>query len=234
MNLVYNLSEGLTPDALINLVSPIISIDEYESKISDMYAIVVGISVNDLDPANDLAGFIDLSSTNVLDTDVSPAPLPTGEYVVFIEIERNKNFPAKLMKLLKEINNISGKLTWKFNYGSKKELPVNKENITKHINLDSSTIEEIPNDKELTEHQNFWKYAEVDRIEIHESNIVFKTGNTEWNYKMSKKYPTGAINLLETEDVNTLQKIIGSSYNVWKMNNKIVVQCGEDFRVLEK
>ena len=62
MNLRSNINEGLTMNALDGLITPMLSIDEYESKISDKRAIVVGFFVQEEDPANDLSNFIDRSS----------------------------------------------------------------------------------------------------------------------------------------------------------------------------
>ena len=45
------LTEGLTRDALEHLVMPMVTIDEFESKIDDRRVVVTGFYVTDQDPA---------------------------------------------------------------------------------------------------------------------------------------------------------------------------------------
>ena len=79
MNSTPKLKEGMRENDLDDLVLPLITIDEYVSKIGDdKEVIVVGFFVEDEDPANDLSRFIDRSVTNILDTDVSPVPNEEG------------------------------------------------------------------------------------------------------------------------------------------------------------
>ena len=82
---MFALNEGLRPDDLEDLVLPILSIDEYESKIEDD-GIVVGFYTQYKDPANDLNRFIQKSAIDILDSEVSPAPTEDGYFIVFVEL----------------------------------------------------------------------------------------------------------------------------------------------------
>ena len=68
---MVNLVEGLKEGDLEELLIPMISIDEYESKLDDD-SIVVAFYVRDRDPSYDLNRFIQKGASAILDTDVSP------------------------------------------------------------------------------------------------------------------------------------------------------------------
>lgn len=96
------LREGLREGDLADMVLPLLSVDEYESKITPE-AVVVGFYVRDQQAANDLNRFIQKSPAPLLDTDVSPAPDQHGYYLVFVEVLPDKKAGAHLDSLLREI-----------------------------------------------------------------------------------------------------------------------------------
>ena len=138
------LVEGLTRHALEHLVVPMVSIDEYESKIDDRRVIVVGFYVKDQDPARDLSQFIEKSSIRPLDTEVSPAPTDDGYYLVFVEMGRNDEFPKRLVSMTKQLNNLCNTEKWSFKpYGSGKDgvYDLNLDNLREYVNLDPRKVE---------------------------------------------------------------------------------------------
>jgi virulence-associated protein VagC len=151
-------NEGLSRKSLEYLVQPVISIDEFESKISDKKCIVVGFYCGDADPARDLSNFIDRSSQPILDTEVSPAPTPDGFYVVWVEISRTKNFPQILINILEDVDNLTNVDQWQFQSPQQKSpADVNLENLNKSIELDQSKIIEPisePTDDTTDDEQN--------------------------------------------------------------------------------
>lgn len=138
------INEGLSRHSLRHLVMPIVSIDEYESKIDDRRVIVTAFYVRDQDPAGDLSSFIEKSSIRPLDTEVSPAPTDDGWYVVFVEMGRDDDYPKRLVDMLDQIGNLTDTMKWSFKaYGSKgDELhDVDEKNIREHVNLDPEKVE---------------------------------------------------------------------------------------------
>lgn len=98
---------------LKDCVYPEISIDEYTSKTGDnSEVIVVGMYTIEEDAARDLADFVEKSSIDILDADVSPNPTEDGKYMVFLELKRAPDFFEKLDGIVGEIANLSGKLEW--------------------------------------------------------------------------------------------------------------------------
>lgn len=102
MKMYEILNEGLKAGDLASLVIPLISIDEFESKIEDN-AVVLGFYVKDEEPAVDLNRFIQKSSVGILDTEFSNTATDDGYYMVFVEIARNSETPLKIYRILKSL-----------------------------------------------------------------------------------------------------------------------------------
>src|ERR1700733_10450117 len=83
------LLEGMREGDLADLVLPMISVDEYSSKIDNDQAIVVGFYVHEEMAARDLNRFLQKSAVPLLGTDVSPAPDSHGYFMVFCEMMDN-------------------------------------------------------------------------------------------------------------------------------------------------
>lgn len=133
-----NLFEGLKEGDLAELVLPMVSIDEYESKLDDD-SIVVAFYVGDRDPAQDLNRFIQKGAVNVLDTDVSPAPNEDGYYMVFVEFLRDANFPKKLVDTTEALSGLTGLTTWKAQlYDVEGVVPVELEILMSQVRLEST------------------------------------------------------------------------------------------------
>lgn len=105
------LNEGMWAGDLEDLLQPLVSIDEYESKIDDD-AVAIGFFVNDRDAADDLNRFIQRSAVPILDSDVSPAPDQRGYYIVFAELARNDRLIKNILDLLNEVGQLGRVSHW--------------------------------------------------------------------------------------------------------------------------
>ena len=105
------LNEGMRPADLEDLVLPMISIDEYESKIDDN-AVVIGFYVGDESAAQDLNRFIQKSPVVLLDTEVSPAPDQHGYYLVFVELLNDIRIVTNIEAILEEVSPLMGDEEW--------------------------------------------------------------------------------------------------------------------------
>jgi hypothetical protein len=106
------IAEGLRRNDLKNLVSDVVSIDEYNSKIDDS-AIVMAFHVQDRNAAQDLNRFIQKSYVDLLDTDVSPAPDQKGFYLVFVELPLNTNIGEAIENITKDVGALADIDTWR-------------------------------------------------------------------------------------------------------------------------
>jgi hypothetical protein len=135
------LFEGLEKGDLARLVSPKLSVDEFKSKMGDDADIIVlSFIVNGKEPATDLMNFIERGYDWVLDADVSSGELDDGEYVVFIEMERDPKAPEQITDLISDINNLTEHKTdeWTFQYHKDPaEYGISVEELAKCIPLTS-------------------------------------------------------------------------------------------------
>jgi hypothetical protein len=130
---VDKLFEGMRQGDLEDMLLPLISVDEYESKI-DKSAVVIGFYVGDQDAAEDLNRFIQRSPVEILDTEISPAPDQQGYYMVFVELLNNDKLAQNILDLLKEIQPLSDIDNWQMHVRGEADLvPFSAEAITKHI-----------------------------------------------------------------------------------------------------
>ena len=113
------LRENIEAGDLKRLVHHELHIDEYKSKMGDdSDIIVISFKVSGKEPSADLVSFIEKGYQDVLDADVSSGEKEGGDYLVFVELERNKKFPELLVQMMEDIMNLTGqKLTdWRFRY----------------------------------------------------------------------------------------------------------------------
>lgn len=244
----YNLNEGLSRGALDYLIQPLLSIDEYESKISDKRAIVVGFFVGESAPAKDLSNFIDRGNQPTMDTEISPSPTPEGYYVVFVEIERSPAFPNILMEILKDVKNLTDIEDWAYICPEHQDpQPVSKESLTKNLVLDPKDIIDIPakdeeensseeptKDEETDQikEDDFWKESVADGYELTESYIVIHKHGQQFPYAILQETNETAIRLTETSEVSKLQHILGPNYIVWAMGDSLIVEHDDECRTL--
>jgi hypothetical protein len=119
--------EGLRPGDLENLVLPEITVDDFEPKSgSPENIVVVSFYAKDLEPANDLASFIERGAHDILDTEVSPAPDEDGNYLIFVEMNRDDSLMESFMKILQDIKKIVNIDNWnvEFYQNGSVEVPV--------------------------------------------------------------------------------------------------------------
>jgi|TARA_B100000965_G_scaffold377836_1_gene372207 hypothetical protein len=109
--------EGLRPNDLQHLILNKVSIDEFEPKSGDSSEILVmGLYAKDEEPARDLSRFIERGYIDVIDTEVSPGPDEDGNYMVFVEIDKNKNTMKTVSEVLHDIKTITAVTEWNLNF----------------------------------------------------------------------------------------------------------------------
>jgi hypothetical protein len=98
---------------LAGTLLPDVSIDEFEPKAGEnLEVIVVAFHLTDQGPAEDLNTFIQRGFIDTLDVEVSPNTDEEGRYLVFVEMSRDDSFPNKFQALIKDVENVAGKLDW--------------------------------------------------------------------------------------------------------------------------
>lgn len=225
---------GLRQDILRDLIFPIVSIDEYTPKMDDNNIVVLFQVLQNYDAAYDLSAFIERSPENVVDTEVNETPNVDGRYNVFVEFERNLEFPSKFLQLLKDIENICPNPGWKLQlYKINDPIDVDAELLGQNLMLSSE--EEIREFFDYAALQvNFLKEnKKVDGIQF---NSVF--GNTiHFDYISSVLNESDFNNVLGSElqlDNTTLSRMLGESeYTVMRKGDRYYVGREGKFVVLK-
>lgn len=143
------LMEGLRASDLKHLISPYISIDQYTSKLSDDN-ITLAFFCNEREVAQDLHDFIEkMYVIEIKDIEISSTITEDNKYIVFVELERNPQFPKILMDMIESINFlIDAKVEdWYFvTFGMKIKKKLTNENILSNVRL-TKLEEPIKEDK---------------------------------------------------------------------------------------
>jgi hypothetical protein len=140
-----NLFEGVEMGDLARLINPVMSIDEFRSKMGeDKDIIVAGFIVMSKLPALDLVNFLEKSYDWVLDADVSSGETADGNYYVFVEMQRNKDAVKQIMSMLEDMMNLTEQKIedWTFTYlNNPKKMPVTVEELQARVITDPATYE---------------------------------------------------------------------------------------------
>jgi hypothetical protein len=103
-----NINEGLEANDLKRLVHNELHIDEYKSKMGkDEDVIVVSFKVHGREPAADLVNFIEKGYDWVIDADISAGELDDGDFIVFVECDREPSFAENAVQMLEDIMHLT-------------------------------------------------------------------------------------------------------------------------------
>lgn len=161
---------GLREGDLVDLVSKVVEIDSYKSKMgSDSDIVVLSFTVTEEAPAKDLVEFIERGYSFVLDADISTGELDDGNYRVFVEIEREEEVPQQIMELIDGVSKLTGSNNFKFRYyKSFTSNPMTLENLTKEIPLDLESYEKVVNESNMNNFKNFFNRSYLEEVELTE------------------------------------------------------------------
>lgn len=102
------INEGLEQNDLKRLINPELHIDEYKSKMGkDEDVVVLSFKINGREPAEDLVNFIEKGYEWVLDADVSAGEMEDGEFLVFVESDREPELANNIVEMLRDILNLT-------------------------------------------------------------------------------------------------------------------------------
>ena len=195
---------SLKNEDLHGTILPTVSIDEFEPKAGeDTEVIVVAFYLLDQDPADDLNTFIQRGVIDSLAVEVSPNTDDEGRYLVFVEMERDDTFPNKFQALLKDIENVSGKMDWKVKtyLSDDQEFAFNDPEIYKFI---------ILNPEEYISKDEFMKESMEDKVKsfLQDAHIMYCdfSGNTVTMGRGSKAI------IAEVVDVGDYDTVIGRNF----------------------
>jgi translation initiation factor IF-2 len=118
------LFEGLEQGDLKRLVHSELHIDEFKSKLGDdQDVVVISFKVAGKEPAQDLVNFIEKGYDWVIDADVSSGEMDDGDYIVFIEGDRDEKIASRVLEMMEDIMNTTEQKTdeWRVRYHTGQE-----------------------------------------------------------------------------------------------------------------
>jgi hypothetical protein len=150
--------EGLEKSDLKRLVHPELHIDEYKSKMGkDQDVIVLSFKVTGREPAEDLVNFIEKGYDWVLDADVSSGELDDGDYLVFVESDREPQVADNVISMMQDIMNLTDQKLddWSMQIRSNpNKMPLSADSIQNSVPLTSASYRARYGKKELDEMRN--------------------------------------------------------------------------------
>lgn len=222
------LFEGLREGDLENMVLPMLSIDEFDSKIDNDQIIVVAFFCMEENAAHDLSNFIERSPVNVADTDVSPAPNREGYYLTFVEMRRNKLFGKLLLQLLNEVSKLTKVTNWQFTslLLPKGEIEyVSQEKLHKWVNMKAKPT----NNKEKL--QEFFQLSSLSDFDLDLMNcLVLSRQGITHQYQLMEIYnnqpPPMAISMDQQliSAASRLNRMLDNGYQVWPVDQGLIVE----------
>ncbi len=140
-----NINEGLEQNDLARLVKPELHIDEFKSKMGkDQDIVVLSFKISGREPAEDLVNFIEKGYEWVLDADVSAGELDDGDFLVFVECDREPAVAEQVIGMMKDIMNLTSQVMdeWSIQVRSNpKKLDLTADTIRNSVPLTSSAYE---------------------------------------------------------------------------------------------
>lgn len=217
---------------LKDCVIPKISIDEYEPKISDSNSvIVIAFNVLDKDVADDLDNYLDKSWIEILDVDTSPHPLPDGTMMVFVEVKRDEQFVEKFRDIVKEVENLTGKIEWKVKVrGEDKEFEFDPDVVVKKVNVD----EYVPMQESKLEKAKKYMQDSGFIVETEDKKLKLSLGSQRFYFNVIhmgdintisesiKKIPVSMDK--DRYETIALKRILGEEWDVLQMKEHISLQ----------
>ena len=132
------LAESLRQNDLEYLISPYVSVDQYTSKLSEDN-ITIALFCNEREVASDLLDFLEkMYFVEIRDIEISDSLTEDNKYILYVEFDRNQQFPKILVDVIDSINFLINKEIgdWKFvSFNMAKKLPVSVEAIQRYVRL---------------------------------------------------------------------------------------------------
>lgn len=185
---------GLKRNSLRDTVLSRISLDEFEPKTGDIEdVIVLGFRTTEESPGKDLYNFINNSYIEVRDVEVSPNPNPEGYFLVFVELDRVQGVLETIRELVRDIENVSGKLKWKVSTHIMDDeyLPLFDSEIENYVfqtpeeYMSKDDYEQQNAEPEMEEGlYNFFRSSSLDDLQINEQNITLVKGRNSATFEV--------------------------------------------------
>lgn len=217
---------GLRPEVLKDLVYDIVSVDEFTPKIDDDNIVVQFQVLDNYDAAYDLSSFLERAPINALDTEAAEIPNIDGRYEVFVEFERDIEFPIKFAKMLTLIENLSPSVPWKLQiYEMNDPILFEEANLEETIRLNSE--EDV---------EDFFAES-YSKVKYNSSSIIVEGFGREMFYsknsaKASERYVKELLESSVKCDESGLGTVLGDKFTVVQSGSNYICSNGTSYFIL--
>lgn len=230
------LNENLERDDLVDLVDSLFFVDRHVSKLgTDAEVATLTFKVGAQQAAQDLAKYIEKAYDWVLDADATPGPDQFNKYSVFVEINRTPKLAKHIQDLLKEIENISGKLNWQFKY--KKDMHTYPVTLRTLLDMIPKTKNEYLNmlrNKAAQGVKEFFTDSNIHSLTVSESgDVKLIHQRNEWSpkqvigFKMVTISEAKPSNLFPSQLSRTINGLLGQNFVVEEQGDKFIIHNGK-------
>lgn len=99
-----NLFENIDHGDMENIIIPRVTVDEYKSRVGkDKDIVTLAFTVKNEQAGKDLTSWFERGYDFVLDAKLSDGEISPGKYLVFVEINRRRSVPERIIELLYDL-----------------------------------------------------------------------------------------------------------------------------------
>lgn len=209
---------GLKYGDLKDTVLKSIQIDTFVPKTGESEdTIVVAIQTPEKGAGNDIYSYFNNGSKDIKDVDVSPNKNDDHNYMVFIEIDRNEKAIELIRNLIKDLENLTGKLNWQG---------------TTHIHDEPFPIDENLGEYVMTDPQEYMsrkEWEEKNNNQLTDSIMAFLSPSSLQNVSIVENkismqyYDTSAdLEIVNFGPAHEIMKDIGIAESALRSNDTIM------------
>lgn len=215
-----------------NHISELITIDNFQAKLGkDEDVSVIKFQTDNKSVAEDLVNFIETGCKFVLDADNSPAKNNEFRYDVFVELERNDSLPNQIMELVRDVEQVSGMLPWRFTFHKKDEqYSLSEENLTSIIPTSPSQYTLLTDEKIEEDIKAFFESAPIVHKRLKGKNLILKKAFTNHEFIIEAfnrdVQGTYKIDRESSEQSSYLNHWLGGGYSVVKVDDLFKITKG--------
>lgn len=236
---------GLRNGDLKYMVYDIVGIDEYSSKMGENQNIVtISFQVKTSEPAEDLCNFLENGYDYILDADVSPGETEDGDYLVFVELKREKGVHENILQILKDVGKLCSIDKFKFRYYKQfRSNEVSIETIEELVPDDPDNYGIVQDRTKNDDYSSFFSNSFAESVHMRGNNLIVKRKFADdliFEFIDFGDSETVAPTLTESYDILNsypeilfLTKKIGD-YNISKYGDKLVFEKKTDLLVLRR
>ena len=233
------LTEGMREGDLADLVLPLISVDEFISKVDEQQSVVFGFYVHDQAAADDLNRFLQKSAVPILDTEISPAPDQHGYYMVFVELTDNERLADNVEDIITEIDSLVDIDEWQLRVRNHPDLiPFTPENLAQALKM--------PNDQMVEHaileflHPSLLTDARIDGevliLSAGRERLVFEVVGFDRLTKLLGQHKLDeaaiACDLRTIARTNRINRMLGEAWTVVELQRYLLLSSNDDPRGL--